>query len=44
MKYLKIALIGIFLALATGGIEHGQMHLYESTVPHLHENGVIHVH
>jgi len=43
-KYIKIFIIGAFIALATGGIEHGQVHLYEPGVPHVHENGVIHVH
>ena len=44
MKYFKLAIIGAFLALATGGLEHGQMHLYDGAVPHVHENGVVHVH
>ena len=44
MKYIKFAILGAFLALATGGLQHGQMHLYDGSVPHVHENGVIHAH
>lgn len=44
MKYIKLAIIAGILALATGGIEHGQPHLYEPAVPHAHSNGVFHAH
>ena len=44
MKYLKFIIIGAIIALATGGIEHGAPHLYDGTAPHIHGNGVIHVH
>lgn len=42
--YLKIALATALLLLATGGMEHGQMHLHDGVVPHVHENGVLHAH
>jgi len=44
MKYIKLIIIGAILALATGGIEHGQPHLYDGAAPHIHSNGVIHLH
>ena len=44
MKFIKLAVLGAILLLATGGLEHGQQHLHDGAVPHAHENGVIHVH
>ena len=44
MKYIKIAVLAGIIALASGGFEHGQPHLYDGTVPHVHSNGVIHLH
>lgn len=44
MKFLKYAPILIFFGLLGAGIQHEQMHLYNPTVPHVHENGVIHSH
>lgn len=42
----KLRLIGLFtfFALLGAGIQHGQFHLYNSVVPHAHENGVVHSH
>lgn len=44
MKYIKLFVIAILFVLATGGIEHGQNHLYDGVVPHTHSNGIVHSH
>jgi hypothetical protein len=44
MKLLKVVgLLGV-VALLGAGIQHGQFHLYNGMVPHVHENGVVHSH
>lgn len=44
MKFLKLAILASILALATGGFDHGQPHLIDGAVPHVHADGVIHIH
>ena len=44
MSKLRILGILAFCAFLGAGIQHGQFHLYNSVVPHVHENGVIHSH
>jgi hypothetical protein len=40
----KFLLFGAIFALVGAGLSHGQFHLYNSAVPHVHENGVVHTH
>jgi len=44
MKLIKVLGILGIIAFAGAGLQHGQFHLYNSIVPHVHENGVIHSH
>ena len=44
LNLLKLVPLIIAGALLGAGIQHGQFHLYNSVVPHAHENGVIHAH
>lgn len=44
MNYLKLGILASIIAIATGGIYHGQQHIYNGTIPHVHGNGVVHMH
>jgi len=44
MKFIKYVPILIFFALLGAGVHHAQMHLYNPAIPHVHENGVVHMH
>lgn len=44
MKRLKLIGIFAFFAFLGAGIQHGQFHMYNSIVPHVHSNGVVHSH
>ena len=44
MSMIKIFGLAVVFGLLGAGFQHGNMHLYNSMVPHVHENGVIHSH
>ena len=44
LRLLRFAPLIVAGALLGAGIQHGQFHLYNSVVPHVHANGVIHSH
>ena len=44
MKLLQIAGLFGVVAFLGAGVIHGQFHIYNSSIPHVHENGVVHVH
>jgi hypothetical protein len=44
MKFIKYVPVLVFFGLLGAGIQHGQMHLYNSSMPHVHANGVVHIH
>jgi len=44
LRLLKLAPLAVAGLLLGAGIQHGQFHLYNSVVPHVHSNGVVHSH
>ena len=44
LRLLRLAPLLVAGALLGAGIQHGQMHMYNSLIPHVHSNGVIHSH
>jgi hypothetical protein len=44
LRILRFAPLIVAGALLGAGLQHGAFHLYNSAIPHVHTNGVIHSH